>query len=152
MDDAESKGFLVKSIVKADLVPVCKEILPLPEVPITEEEFLLLPTLEELPAIALKHLERLPELIAKLENEEQTIWPRLGQAMILRELRQFSQRLKEWAEEYQSPLLLNYVKQLELQLQAFDSENLAHTVKAFPEICTLLKNQYLILKDSFSDI
>jgi len=76
----------------------------------------------------------LVNLIAKIEIEEKTIWPDLHQKMIMKELREFAQRLQNWSIEYQSSLLQHYVNQLKTNLLDFDGENLEKTVQDFPRL------------------
>jgi lambda repressor-like predicted transcriptional regulator len=78
--------------------------------------------------------DNLVNLIAKIEIEEKTIWPDLHQKMIMKELREFAQRLQNWSIEYQSSLLQHYVNQLKTNLLDFDGENLEKTVQNFPHL------------------
>ncbi|MEB3310172.1 MAG: ATP-binding protein [Snowella sp.] len=152
------QGFLLKPITRADLVRVFKGILPLRKIasPTALVDSRVSDTPEPVPnpllsAIApeaSETIERLPELISKLEAEEHQIWCRLRQTMIMRELRQFAQRLEAWADEYHSTVLRNYALTLEHQIQEFDGDNLSHTVNTFPEVRATLENQYLSLKNS----
>lgn len=75
-----------------------------------------------------------PELLEKLLLEEELVWTYLHQTMIMKDLRQFAQHLREWGEEYQCNILLDYVTRLETQIQDFDGEKLSKTVAAFPEL------------------
>ncbi len=136
------QGFLTKPLIKADLVEALKAILPIrsdypPEqqaetsVPIDSE------ATSEVAIAPLEHTEdlsRLPELINELKKEEETDWPRLQKTMIMKDLRQFAKRLRTLSENYPVKLLIDYVNQLESQIQAFDGDNLTQTVSNFPEI------------------
>ena len=79
-------------------------------------------------------LENLPELLEKLHQEEKTIWPQLCNTMKMRDLREFADRLKQWAAEFQCRILLDYAIALESQIEAFDWDSLPATIKAFPEV------------------
>jgi signal transduction histidine kinase/ActR/RegA family two-component response regulator len=85
-------------------------------------------------------LEKLPELLAKLDEEEETIWPQLCNTMKMRDLRQFAERLKQWATEFQCNLLLDYAMTLESQIEAFDWDSLPKTLMSFPEVKSLIAN------------
>ncbi|MEB3310666.1 MAG: ATP-binding protein [Snowella sp.] len=132
------QGFLTKPLVKADLVEALKSILPirteqLPKLPSESVE----PVISETaiaPSFSAEDFSRLPELIAALKNEEETVWPRLQKTMIMKDLRQFAKRLGDLTDNYPFKILIDYVNQLESQLQAFDGDNLTHTVSNFPEI------------------
>ncbi|MFM7437282.1 MAG: response regulator, partial [Snowella sp.] len=139
------QGFLTKPIVRADLVEALKNILTLrPEADfsssnVVHSQGIIEPVKEvndSLPsskAIA-EDLSRLPELINQLKIEEETVWPKLRQTMIMKELRQFAKRLQLLCEEYPFVLLINYTTKLDLQIKEFDGDNLNHTINDFPNI------------------
>jgi hypothetical protein len=66
--------------------------------------------------------------------EEETVWPRLRQTMIMKELRQFAKRLRVLSEEYPFIILINYTAKLDFQIKEFDGDNLNYTVNDFPNI------------------
>ncbi|NES99338.1 MAG: PAS domain-containing protein [Sphaerospermopsis sp. SIO1G1] len=78
--------------------------------------------------------QKLPELLTLLQQEEEEVWGTLHQTLIIDKLRMFSVRLEGWANEYNSPELLDYVKTLKSQIDSFDLKNLADTVADFPAI------------------
>ncbi|MDY6804728.1 MAG: ATP-binding protein [Cyanobacteriota bacterium] len=78
--------------------------------------------------------ENLPELLEKLRQEEETIWPELCNTMKMRDLREFADRLKQWATEFGCGLLLDYATALDRQLEAFDWDSLPGTITAFLEV------------------
>ncbi len=137
------QGFLTKPLVKADLVESLKSILILSSKSDFEsaESF----TSEILPetiissSLMIEDLSLLPQLINKLKIEEETVWPRLSQTMIMKELRQFAKRLQDLSEEYPFAILVNYVTELESQIQEFDGDNLTHIVNSFPKIRSSLE-------------
>ena len=75
-----------------------------------------------------------PELLEALKKEEETLWPRLYQCMIMRDVRQFLQRLKELHSTYPARQLQEYIIRLETQVINFDGENLSMTIKTFPSL------------------
>ena len=139
------QGFLTKPIVRADLVEALKNILTLrPEADfsssnVVHSQGIIEPVKEvndSLPsskAIA-EDLSRLPELIKQLKIEEETVWPKLRQTMIMKDLRQFAKRLQLLCEEYPCVVLINYTTKLDLQIKEFDGDNLNHTINDFPNI------------------
>lgn len=137
------QGFLTKPLVKADLVESLKSILILS--PKSDFESAESFTSEILPEtiisspLIIQDLSILPQLINKLKIEEETVWPRLSQTMIMKELRQFVQRLQDLSEEYPFAILVNYVTELESQIQEFDGDNLTHTINSFPKIRSSLE-------------
>jgi hypothetical protein len=54
--------------------------------------------------------------------------------MIMRDVRQFLQRLKELNSNYPARKLQKYIIRLETQLINFDGENLSMTIKTFPSL------------------
>ncbi|HAC62940.1 MAG TPA: ATPase [Cyanothece sp. UBA12306] len=127
--DTLSAAFLHKPISRRQLFATLKEILPcyIAQKEISQGE---IPPenniVESLPVPA--------ELLEKLSLEEETVWNHLHKTMIMKDLRQFAQRLREWGQEYQCRPLLDYVTRLEHQIQDFDGENLSATVEAFPNL------------------
>jgi PAS domain S-box-containing protein len=139
------QGFLTKPLVRADLVEALKGILTLrPEYNLSSPDLAnsqgITKPIKELndsppssTAIA-EDLSLLPELISKLKTEEETVWPRLRQTMIMKELRQFAKRLQVLCEEYPFVTLINYTTKLDCQIKEFDGDNLNHTINDFPNI------------------
>lgn len=74
------------------------------------------------------------EMGSKLLEEEKTIWPELCNTMRMRDLREFAQRLRKWAIEFECSPLLDYAIALETQIEAYDWDNLPKTVERFPEV------------------
>ncbi len=78
--------------------------------------------------------EKLPELLAKLEQEETSFWPDLCKTMKMRDLKAFGDRLQQWAEEYSCGLLWDYATEVQTQLTEFDWDRLPQTIADFPQI------------------
>jgi hypothetical protein len=83
----------------------------------------------------------LSELLTQLIREEDTIWPKIRQTMIMRDLREFAKRLRAWSEDYAFSPLLDYVVKLEFQIHSYDGENLARTVNTFPQVRAALEKE-----------
>jgi CheY-like chemotaxis protein len=132
------QGFLTKPLVRADLVEVLKNILTLrpennfPSLNLSFSDKLTDSSFTS-NAIA-EDLSLLPELISKLKIEEETVWPRLRQTMIMKDLRQFAKQLKVLSEKYPFAILINYTAKLDFQIKEFDGDNLNYTVSDFPNI------------------
>ena len=82
----------------------------------------------------------LPELVEKLLQAEETIWPELCNTMKMRDLRQFAQQLQSWGTQYQCSPLLDYAATLLIQIDAFDWDRLPTTMEMFPEVRRSLEN------------
>jgi len=122
------QGVLHKPVTRAQLISCLKNILPYAESPRNSEnltEIEILTTEEDIIS---------PQLLEALKKEEESIWPRLHQCMIMRDMRQFLQRLKELHSTYPVRKLQEYIIQLEDQLINFDGENLSITIKTFPSL------------------
>ena len=129
-----SQGFLRKPVSRSQLVSALKQILPqetnyfpLDEVPINPSQ---LERIQTNP----KALTKLPELVEKLHQEEESTWLELCKTMKRRDIQTFIERLREWAHEYQCQALLDYTTTLERQLEIFDWELLPKTIEKFPEV------------------
>ncbi|MGL5033090.1 MAG: ATP-binding protein, partial [Microcystaceae cyanobacterium] len=134
------QAFITKPIVKSDLVKALAGILP-----VSSERNQVSAVIPENSTITPTEWQEdgtnLEKLIVKLKGEEVNIWPKLQQTMIMRDLRKFSKQLQEWGQEYQSKILLDYVKKLDLYIMKFDGENLLKTIQAFPEVRKTLEDQ-----------
>ncbi|ACK72395.1 multi-sensor hybrid histidine kinase [Gloeothece citriformis PCC 7424] len=124
------KGFLNKPVCRSQLVSIFKNILPLKtDFQVTQDlDINTILTLTSLsPSVS-------PKLLEKLRQEEKQNYQSLCKKMIWRELHQFTERLKNWAIEYQCQNLENYTNLLEYQLQNFEWDELTKTIEAFPKL------------------
>lgn len=134
-----SSGFLRKPVSRLQLVSELKKILPhqynysvrTAEHPLEASPSENTPKQKE--EVSYK-AENLPKLLEKLRQEEETIWPQLCNTMKMRDLREFADRLQQWATEFECGLLLDYATALDRQLEAFDWDSLPGTITAFPEV------------------
>ncbi len=137
------QGFLRKPFTRFQLVAELKKILPL-------EENYPTPMKQLLPEIAAKADNiaeekpplLLPELLTKLQEEEETTWMKLRETMIMGQLQKFAARLNQWGEEHQCAELLEYANSLTTQLETYEVDNLPQTIEAFPEIRRKLLTTY----------
>ncbi|NES72903.1 MAG: response regulator [Okeania sp. SIO2D1] len=128
------EAFLRKPFSRSQLVAELKNILPP-----TDSSTDIGAEQEGTPAVvatqeAFKLGENLPELLEKLQQEEETNWQQLSQTMNMREIRKFAERLRDWATEHQSSLLADYAQNLVTQIEQFDLDNLPQTLENFPEV------------------
>ena len=122
------QGVLHKPVTRDQLVGSLKNILTYTE----DATNLEIPTETEI--IMTEEEVISPQLLEALKAEEENAWPRLHQCMIMREVRQFLQRLKELNSNYPAKKLQEYIIRLETQLIKFDGENLSMTIKTFPAL------------------
>jgi signal transduction histidine kinase/ligand-binding sensor domain-containing protein/DNA-binding response OmpR family regulator len=129
-------GFLRKPFNRAELIAELKRFLPFirPEAAVGT-----LPAPEAAAAVAAAPvseavLARRPELLAKLRDEEQRVWPALCERKAMDEIEQFARRLRGWAEEARWATLRAYAESLDRQVQDFDLDHLPKTLEHFPEV------------------
>ena len=79
-------------------------------------------------------LARRPELLKRLREEEERVWPALCKTKAMDKVEQFAVRLKTWAEEGQWSSLGAYAEKLNQQVQEFDLTRLPQTLNQFPVI------------------
>lgn len=135
-------GFLRKPVSRQQLVVELQKILPLDENYSTSRLSNLPPSKgptargpETPPApMTTAAMARLPELLKKLLQLEETVWPELCNTMKMRDLRKFGEQLQEWGTQYQCAPLLDYAATLSTQIEAFDWEGLPSTIEKFPEV------------------
>lgn len=124
------QGFLDKPLNYQALVKALAELLPLaaPHL-IRASESAIAPLKPDSQTLA-----RWSELLQKLGQMEKGEWQNIRFTLTRRNLTAFSQRLQDWAMEYQCQVLLDYATCLEHQLTTFDWQNLPKTVASFPQI------------------
>jgi CheY-like chemotaxis protein len=129
-------GFIRKPFNRAELIAELKRFLksvesatPLRSGPIAE-----VPTDGSLVQASSAALARRPDLLAKLLETEQTVWPKLLQTMSMAKIEEFALRLKSWAEAGEWPALQAYASALEQQVQEFDVDKVPKTLQDFAEI------------------
>jgi CheY-like chemotaxis protein len=81
-----------------------------------------------------------PGLLAKLQEEETTVWPRLCRTMDMGEIEEFALRLKAWAEEGEFPELQAHATVLLQEVEMFDVDALPKTLQKFPSVCDSARN------------
>ena len=84
--------------------------------------------------ISAESIARRPELLAKLRDEEQRVWPGLCKRKAMDEIERFARRLKDWADAGQWSALRAYGESLDQQVQEFDLDRLSTTLQSFPAI------------------
>jgi signal transduction histidine kinase/DNA-binding response OmpR family regulator len=129
-------GFIRKPFNRGELIAELKRFLPR----ITPKEKLAIAPAPETSAalaaapVSEAALARRPELLARLREEEERVWPALCKTKAMDKVEQFASRLKAWAEEGQWPSLGAYAEDLNRQVQEFDLTRLPQTLNNFPAI------------------
>jgi CheY-like chemotaxis protein len=86
-------------------------------------------------------LARWPELLARLRQEQEQVWPELCQTLEITPVEEFGQRLRDWGDEYGADLLRRYGQALFEQAARLDLERLPKTLEQFPELIDQLQRQ-----------
>jgi hypothetical protein len=130
-------GFVRKPFNRADLIAELQRFLrPIEKREVTESAAVPAAVQVEAPgAVPANALAQRPELIARLRDERETVWPRLRQTMDMRELEEFARRLKMWADDGHLPALRAYAATLLQQVEAFDVDRLPKTLEDFASVC-----------------
>ncbi len=84
--------------------------------------------------------QRFPELVQRLQQEEESTWQSLHQTLLLDQIRLFTETLQTWATDYDCAILQTYVATLKDQVERFDLVHLPETLAAFPTIKTQLQH------------
>ena len=130
-------GFIRKPFNRAELIAELKRFLKpaqsLKPIHVVEAGAITL-SAPESAIVPAEVLAKRPDLLAKLDQQRQSVWPELCQSLAMDEVEQFARRLKNWAAEGHWPALLQYAAELEEQVQQFDLARLPKTLQRFPEI------------------
>ena len=70
-------------------------------------------------------------MLKQLRQEELTVWPDLCETQSIGEIKEFAQRLQNWAEAGQWEALSHYAARLEQQVQDFDLDRFPKTLAEF---------------------
>jgi CheY-like chemotaxis protein len=134
-------GFIRKPFNRAELIAELKRFLPCtkseasPQMPLAPE-----PTPNVAAArVSAAVLARRPELLTRLREEEERVWPGLCTTLAMDKVEQFAVRLKTLAEEGHWPSLRAYAESLDQQVQEFDLDRLPNTLQNFPAIISSLQ-------------
>lgn len=84
-------------------------------------------------------LEKLPELISKIENDIVEQWKSICGNLVIFEIEEFKDNLVLLNNEYNCSLLKKYIDELDLNIQSFDVELIEKKVMEFSDLFNLLK-------------
>ena len=116
------EGFIRKPFNRAELIAELQRFLK-PAQPREQSPADTLPSASPIEAEAPVPAEALAQrsgLLAKLRQEQQTVWPELCQSLAMDEIEQFVRRLRGWAADGHWPVLRDYAASLDEQVQEFD--------------------------------
>jgi signal transduction histidine kinase/CheY-like chemotaxis protein/ligand-binding sensor domain-containing protein len=84
--------------------------------------------------ISAEVLAKWPELVAKLEAEQNGVWPGLCKTLELTRVEEFGVRLRELGATYGAPTLQRYGEELFNQVQELQLDRLPRTLEEFPHV------------------
>ncbi|WP_319589980.1 PAS domain S-box protein [uncultured Draconibacterium sp.] len=128
--------FLQKPVFKKDLEGLLLKMLPdkfeyhSEDVASTDDEN------EEFSAECLK---KLPETIEAIEKDFMPIWDSIKGSLVIYEIEEFKNKLKELAQIQMCAPLSRYCTELDLGLQSFDIELIDRKLSGFPDLISYLK-------------
>jgi len=129
-------GFLRKPVSRAQLTRELEKLFPVLEKARQTEDGTptdTAPALEESPQ-SVWVPERIPELLEKLREEQETNWRELRQTLIWGAIHQFAERMESLGNQYRCSELLQYADRLKTEQAQFDVDALQMTVESFPEV------------------
>jgi CheY-like chemotaxis protein len=131
-------GFIRKPFNRAELIAELKRFLKVLQTQESAAHEVVATVTQPLAAASAEVLARRPQLLAKLREEEERVWPGLCRRNAMDEIEQFAGRLKGWAEEGQWSSLRAYAESLDRQVQEFDLDRLPKTLQDFPAVIASL--------------
>nr|WP_256366930.1 ATP-binding protein [Anabaena sp. UHCC 0253] len=131
-----AQGFLRKPVSRQHLLSELQRLFP-SQILIHSEPTS--PPEKSVTVMSPQALEKLPELIKLLQQEEATVWKTLHQTLLINQLRAFALKLQSLAQQYECPYLAEYAATLKNQIDTFDLAYLADTVANFPQIIKQLQ-------------
>jgi len=84
-------------------------------------------------------IEKLPEIIGRLENEFTPLWKSVCEKQFLDEIENFAALIVKFAQEYSLKLLINFGNEIIMHCQNCDIENIEAVLKSYPELVETVK-------------
>jgi len=94
---------------------------------------------EPLLTVPAETLERLPELIEKLEDEGMTLWETACQGGSFEAIKAFGVQIQTLGEHYSLNMLQEFGENLLAQVRSFDVEQISVTLESYPTIIETVK-------------
>ena len=85
-------------------------------------------------------IERLPELIEKLESREATV-QELSSTLTINEVEAFAGELRIFGEEYGYPPLMSWGERLAQRAGSFDMDGMVETLQEFPQLISDVRDR-----------
>ncbi len=85
-------------------------------------------------------LEKLPEIVDRLENEYMVLWKSAVETGFFDNIAEFASQIKEFGEECSLETLQNYGNDLSIQVSSFDIENINVTLNSYPRLVKKIRH------------
>lgn len=127
-----SDGYLRKPFTKKQLVEMMGKFLPYRMAGLKEPAE---PEEKKREIIEYTHevLQRLPEMVSKIESELMPQWEEINEMIIMDDIRDFCQKNRQLAENYSYPPLLEWCTQLEKYCNLYDTGEIRRVLQEYPK-------------------
>ncbi len=129
-------AYLTKPLRKTELVCELARFLPFPE---QEKRAEKKPPTSELVELLPETLERLPEIVYRLENDFMQEWETIRSTQTFDDMAQFAFRIREFGESNSIVILVKFGSDLLVYVENFDIDKIDATLDAYPELIQKLK-------------
>lgn len=133
------EGFLQKPVFKKDLEAVLKRFLKYSYVAEDNEQNVATDTQ---PFFSKDCEKLLVKVLDECENDFKPKWEKLKDSLIIFEIENFNEELKNMASKYTCNVVTDYCTELENELVAFDIEHIQSKIKDFPQLIEKLESHY----------
>lgn len=132
-------GFLQKPVFKKDLEAVLKRFLKYSYVAEDNEQNVATDSQLFFSKDCEKHLAK---VLAECGNNFKPKWKKLKDSLIIFEIENFNEELKNMASKYACNVVTDYCTALENELVAFDIEHIQRKIKEFPQLIEKMESHY----------
>lgn len=133
------EGFLQKPVFKKDLEAVLKHFLKYSYV---AEDFEQKAGTDLQPFFSKECEKNLVKVLEECENDFKPKWKKLKDSLIIFEIENFNEQLKNMASKYSCNIVTDYCTELENGLVAFDIEHIQRKIKDFPQLIEKMESHY----------
>jgi CheY-like chemotaxis protein len=128
------EAFLIKPVLKKDVMEVMLKLLPHKFVSVSKNATLIKNETE-----IGENNENLIKIISALENDFMPSWSHIKNDLIIFEIEAFEQKLTAFSALYKCKLLNHFCKELNHEIQAFDIELINNKINEFPNLISNIK-------------
>ncbi|MCP4344836.1 MAG: response regulator [Desulfobacterales bacterium] len=130
-------AFLTKPVQRSDLF---RELSNYMKHSKTEQIFVKPEQREKTSDISSEILEKLPEIVDRLENEYMVLWKSASETGFFDNIEEFARQIKEFGEECLLEILQQYGNDLSIQVSSFDIENINVMLDSYPGLVKKIRH------------